>query len=185
MGLLSAFATVAALAGSWEGIVLTAEWEQRARAYMRCQGIARLSGRPFLVVGIPATRWQSAFGIGRWHGCGDVCVDLNPDVLVECDTGEVADVRELPYADGHFGAALCSHVLEHMPDLESFQAAVAELYRVATHVEIVSPRRASLHAALWPGHNLWVQSWAGGARAVERRTGDSAVFDLREATWRG
>jgi len=38
-----------------------------------------------------------------------------------------ADITAMPFADGAFGAILCSHVLEHVPD---DRAAMAELHRV-------------------------------------------------------
>jgi len=51
-----------------------------------------------------------------------VTADLDPSGV-----DVAADITELPFADGEFGAILCSHVLEHVED---DRAAMAELARV-------------------------------------------------------
>lgn len=51
-----------------------------------------------------------------------VSVDIEPG-----KADEVADIQNLPYAEGSFDAIFCSHVLEHIPD---DRRAMRELYRV-------------------------------------------------------
>jgi SAM-dependent methyltransferase len=51
-----------------------------------------------------------------------------------------ADVRRLPFRDGHFQAVICSEVMEHIPDHDR---ALAELVRVLTpggHLVVSVPR---------------------------------------------
>jgi len=72
----------------------------------------------------------------------------------------------LPYPSGTFGAALCTHLLEHVEDPD---AALAELHRVADRVYVVTPRWWWAHAwwgfdpskPLTPQHK-WL--FAGGRR---------------------
>lgn len=60
-----------------------------------------------------------------------VCVDQS-EAAVEAARARgleahVADVAELPFADGEFDAVVCNHVLYHLPDRDK---AIAELARV-------------------------------------------------------
>lgn len=176
MGLAKILALTAAHAASWETVVQLAEHEQRNAAFTRAQGMTLASGKPLLVVGTPRSR-RLAQILGPAHQCGDVCIDLDPLVERQCGTGVMADVREIPFPDHHFGAAVCSHVLEHMPDLESFHQAVGELHRVADHVEVVCPHRASLMAWVTVGHRLFVtQHGDGVVEGYDRHTGESLVL---------
>lgn len=56
------------------------------------------------------------------------------------------DGRSLPYPDGHFEAALCLEVLEHLPDPRSF---LAEVQRVAPRQLLVSVPNCELLGYLW------------------------------------
>jgi SAM-dependent methyltransferase len=76
-------------------------------------------------------------------GCGDgavastlaapevVCVDVSPAAVEAARArgleARVADIQELPFADGEFDVVICNHVLYHLPDLD---AGVRELARV-------------------------------------------------------
>jgi len=53
-------------------------------------------------------------------------------------TVALASLPSLPFADSAFDTVVCSHVLEHVPDL---YAAVRELRRVARRVIVVVPRQ--------------------------------------------
>ena len=69
-----------------------------------------------------------------------VGVDLDPGALEGQDRETVvADMRDLPFADGSFAGALSIHSIEHVPDPER---AVAEIARVIAPggVAVVSRR---------------------------------------------
>jgi ubiquinone/menaquinone biosynthesis C-methylase UbiE len=65
-----------------------------------------------------------------------------------------ADAHDLPFADKQFGAALATHVLEHVEDP---RRAFAELRRVADEVFIVCPRWWGPHTWLHPQHRWYLR----------------------------
>ncbi|MEE9197324.1 MAG: methyltransferase domain-containing protein [bacterium] len=67
------------------------------------------------------------------------------------------DVHALPYEGGAFGAAVASHVLEHVAHPE---LALRELRRVADVVFVICPPWWTPHAWLHPGHR-WLQRGSG------------------------
>lgn len=64
-----------------------------------------------------------------------------------------ADAADMPFADGVFDYAICSHVLEHV---ERPDAVIAELTRVATAGYIEVPEAASAKIVDFPSHLWWV-----------------------------
>ena len=86
-------------------------------------------------------------------------------------TAELASAYELPYPDGYFGAAFCSHVLEHLPRIEDAFTALDEMERVADSVFTVSPHKISLIANIYPGHNLWITPSGDGYIIEQRKQG--------------
>lgn len=117
-------------------------------------------GKPVLNVGAgtPGTSLRvRLLGPTRW---GDVNCDLAARREIACGPEMVCycDVQRLPYPDKHFGAAIASHVLEHVPDPE---AALRELHRVADVVYIVVPSWWAPHTWLHPGH-LWYYQRSSG-----------------------
>jgi SAM-dependent methyltransferase len=52
-----------------------------------------------------------------------------------------ADGRSLPFENGQFDVGFSNAVVEHLPDLESQQAFVAELCRVSRRVFLTTPNR--------------------------------------------
>lgn len=175
MSLFGALATVGGTAASWETVAQLAEHGERSAAFNRADAVAHRRGKPLLVVGAPRSRRLIGI-LPPAHTCGDVCVDLDPIVETQCINGYVADVRELPFSGGYFGAAIASHVLEHMPGLDDFDRAMQELHRVADHVEVVCPHSLSLMAWVTKGHRLWVERQPNGAvLAYDRRTGESSL----------
>ncbi len=115
-------------------------------------------GRPLLNIGAgtPGSSLRSLLlGPTLW---GDVNLDSaatgtdhGPDRVT---FGDVLDLSEWP--DGHFGAAIASHVLEHVEDPDQ---ALAELYRVtAGPVFVVTPPWWAPHTYTHPGHRWLVSS---------------------------
>lgn len=123
------------------------ELRERRKVYKQARDYADSICKPLLVVGTPK--------LGFNHPCGDVTVDINPDMAKYCST-EIADVRAIPYPEGYFGAAFASHVLEHLPTVADAYKALNELHRVADKVFVVLPRKISLLAWIHPAHHLWI-----------------------------
>jgi ubiquinone/menaquinone biosynthesis C-methylase UbiE len=78
----------------------------------------------------------------RERGHSVVGVDITAEsVRSAIDSGAIglrAALPELPFRDGSFDTVVCSHTLEHIPDIWS---AAAELRRVARRVVAVVPRQ--------------------------------------------
>lgn len=123
------------------------EHHERDVVFIQAREYADSVGKPLLVVGTPKFVFN--------HPCGDVTIDINPDVAKWCDT-EIADVRAIPYPTQYFGSAFVSHVLEHLPTVQDAYDALEELHRVAEKVFVVSPTKISLMAWIYPEHHLWV-----------------------------
>lgn len=132
----------------WEGLAQIAELSERHQTFARAREYADGVGKPLLVVGAP--KWKLN------HPCGDITIDIDPEMASFCPTGQVADVRDIPYPDKYFGASYASHVIEHLPTVGDAVTALEELDRVSDRVFIVSPHRHSISAWLHPGHHLWV-----------------------------
>ena len=82
----------------------------------------------------------------------------------------MADIRAIPYPAGTFGAACCSHVLEHMHTVADAERALAELQRVSGgRVFACSPKRWSLPGIFHPDHHLWVDHLPDGSIRFEQR----------------
>lgn len=150
-----------------QAAVVTREKIERLDTFDEAFAFARASGKPLLVAGGPwggasfrrALNWQA-------HGHGDVCLDLKSEACGESHF-VFGDVRDIPFPNGHFGAAFCSHVLEHLPTPEDCWDAVAELQRVADEVFICVPGKGGLLAWFAPEHRLWVTMEDGVVVAAE------------------
>lgn len=131
-------------------------WDVLARPALVAQAARRAAnGRPLLNVGagLPHTSLRAALlGPTLW---GDVNVDVAAPRDVSHGPGRVSfgDVQALPFPDRSFGAAIASHVLEHVADPA---AALVELHRVADHVFVVTPPWWTFHAWAHPGHRWLV-----------------------------
>jgi len=79
------------------------------------------------------------------------------------------DVLSLPFGEKQFGAVFNSHVLEHLPSIETCGQAWREMHRVADRVFTCLPSKLSLMAWLAPGHKLWVREVGEGVIEVEDR----------------
>lgn len=156
---LSLLAAIAGGIATKEGIQVAIELKERRQVFRQARDYADSVGKPLLVIGAPKFRFT--------HPCGDVTVDISPEMAKFCD-GQVADIRAIPYASGYFGAAFASHVVEHMPTIEDAVTAFNEMERVADRVFIVSPHKSSILAWLHPGHHLWVTP-SGDGYIIEQR----------------
>lgn len=86
----------------------------------------------------------------------------------------------MPFDQKEMGAVLCSHVLEHMPDLLSLSQAWSELHRVAESVFICVPTKASVFVWIHPDHHLWVsQVGATILYAEDRHTKQKALITAK------
>ena len=90
--------------------------------------------------------------------------------VVDAKNGAAADIKELPYyPDKAFGAAFCSHILEHLPTINDAMAAINELNRVAERVYLVSFPKNNLIAHLIAGQHIWVTEFPNGDILLEQR----------------
>ena len=174
-----------------QGAGIIARYTETHEKYDMAREEADRKNKPLLVVGGPAgskdayqEHWMQplvrtkAFFQIKAHGCGDVCVDIDP---LSCDGCNYvsANIMDLPVSNKEFGAAFCSHVLEHMPDADGCQRAWSELHRVADVVFVCVPPKSSLFAWMVPDHHLWVRQTGEGVLEVEERdTGDHYLVDL-------
>ena len=147
--------------GIWQLAVLAFETRDKNRKFRAAVDHARREARPLLVIGgpwgsKPARRWLNKPA----HGAGDICLDIDPRAIHGHPAGVVASVTHIPFADGAFGAAFASHLLEHLPTTHEARLALEELYRVSARVFIVCPSRQSIGGWMVPEHRLWV--WQDG-----------------------
>jgi hypothetical protein len=154
------FLVISCLA-AYEGFQLGKDVGERELTFAEARSYADTVGKLLLVIGAPKT------GLHMFHPCGDVTIDLNPDVPTDCEL-TVADVRDIPYPDLYFGAVYCSHVLEHLPTPEDACRAIEEMERVSERVFLVLPRKSSIIAWLHPDHHLWL-SVDGNDVVIEQR----------------
>jgi len=171
--------------GLWQGAVMLGQVAERREKYEAARAYAEAVGKPLLVVGGPYgdNPFRCLLGLAA-HGHGDVCLDIEAGACEGAPETVVADVREGPFPDGHFGAALASHVLEHLPSRADCERAVRELQRVADRVYVAGPSRQSVIAWLVPGHHLWVEE-EGGVLYVEERTWWSRAAGRDPREWDG
>jgi hypothetical protein len=175
-----------------QGVGIVSRFTESSEKYALAQEEARIRDKPFLIAGGPAgsadaysdnpligplARAKVYFGV-KAHGCGDLCIDIDPHACDGC-LFEEADITNLPFADKEFGAVLSSHVLEHMADAATCQKAWSELHRVADVVFICVPPKSSLFAWLVPDHYLWVRHVGETILEVEERnTGAKYLVDI-------
>ncbi len=162
---------------AWESAIQVKENADRWDAYRKARLAADLAGKPLLNIGCPRVYGPMSMK----YPCGDVCLDIDPQRLESCESSSptLGDVRRIPFPDGYFGAALCCHVLEHLPTVADAEQALAELRRVADTVFVCSPTRSSLMAWLHPEHRLWVNHLPDGSITFEQRSrGDWTELEM-------
>ncbi len=167
---------VIVLLGLWQLLVWIVEMRGKDRKYRAARARADAMGKPLLVAGGPwgGRRLRRMVNLPA-HGNGDACLDIDRNAIAGCPNAVLADVTHIPFADGVFGAAFASHVLEHLPDTLAARSALAELHRVADAVYIVYPYRQSLGGWITRGHHLWVRQKGATFLLTQRgRVVDSA-----------
>ncbi|MBT8452988.1 MAG: class I SAM-dependent methyltransferase [Deltaproteobacteria bacterium] len=114
-------------------------------------------GKPVLNVGC-GTEGSSLrvalFGPTDW---GDINCDLEASGACDIRSREPChcDVHRLPFPDKFFGAAIASHVIEHVSDPHG---AMRELARVSDRIYVIVPRWWAPHTWLHPGHQYYVSA---------------------------
>ena len=144
---------------------------QRSIKYTTASQTAEALGKPLLVVGGPwgGSQWRR-FAKFPAHGCGDVCLDMDSRSCEGCNFQE-GDIRDMPFQDKEFGAAFCSHVLEHMHTGEDCAHAWWELNRVADTVFVCLPGKDTISGWMAPDHHLWVSNLGSGVLKIQERKG--------------
>jgi SAM-dependent methyltransferase len=110
-------------------------WQRHAAAYERCSAL------------LPHGRvLDLGCGVGHTHHLlaprETVGVDSDADALAGQDRPtRVADMRELPFADGEFGSVLAVQSLEHVPDPERVLAEARRVLEPGGVAIFVTPNR--------------------------------------------
>lgn len=160
----------------WQMVVWLWEKRDKSRKYEAALACRQQSNKPLLVVGGP---WGTRSGRRLLripaHGNGDVCLDIDRDAFARIDNGVVGNITHIPFADNSFGAVFVSHVMEHLPNTQAAEQALAELGRVAGAVFIAYPSRQSISAWLMRGHHLWVWQEDGTTYFSQRGNGRTIV----------
>ncbi|MDA8186870.1 MAG: methyltransferase domain-containing protein [Dehalococcoidales bacterium] len=148
-----------------EGAIQIKEHQERWEAYHKARRAADMVGKPLLNVGCPRKYPLK-------YPCGDVCLDIDLRRLYLCQSPfpKFGDVRCIPFPDGYFGAALCTHVLEHLATVADAKLALTELARVSNgQVFLAFPSKSSIAAWVHPEHHLWITQNADGSVQIEQR----------------
>jgi SAM-dependent methyltransferase len=116
----------------------TFEYLERENVFRQAKTKADEVGKPLLNAGCDYY-WTAIYG-------SDVNLDNVPR---DVPRFVLANIEAIPYPDKYFGAAFCSHVLEHVDDYEK---ALAELHRVAYYIYVITPLPTSAMNWLHPGH---------------------------------
>ncbi len=167
MGLVAVGAAYSAIAYV-EDVVLRPD-----RVAQRAIKHARSVGKPTLNVGAgtPGSSLRVAIlGPTLW---GDVNLDLAaPQVPHGPNCVAYGDIHKIPYPNKHFGAAIASHVLEHVDDP---QAALVELCRVADRVYAITPKWWAPHTWLYTDHQWYVTERGKYIPLWQRRSSRRAI----------
>jgi len=100
---------------------------------------------------IARRRWDLNICCGNTDGGG-----VNADIVQHSELPnfvKIDSIYDLPFADGQFETALCSHTAEHVDDPQRFDR---ELRRVARNVVYILPPAWDLAAALNIREHKWL-----------------------------
>lgn len=155
LGLLTASSTAAKAFACYSAACWVHDvwWRPRATA-SAARASANRRGKPLLNMGAgTAGSSVRVFLMGPTHW-GDVNLDIAaPRGADAPDRVTYGDVHSIPYPDGHFGAAIASHLLEHVDDP---QLALRELQRVADEVYVIVPKWWCPHTWTQLGHKWFI-----------------------------
>jgi hypothetical protein len=145
----------------WQLLVWFSEIKYKNRQCAAAVRFSRERRKPLLVAGGPyggrPIRRKLKFAA---HVLGDVSIDIDKGAIQGHPNGIVATVTSLPFPDRTFGAAIASHLLEHLYTTTEAKQALKELARVADAVYIAYPTKQSVASWIIPDHRLWV--WQEG-----------------------
>lgn len=113
---------------------------------------------------------------GKYHGTGDV--GLQPGVWDASGADIVSDVTSIPVPDASFDAALCTEVLEHVPDPIAVIRELARIVRPGGTLLLTAPFASLTHQA--PFHFS-----TGFGRAWYEHHLPAAGFEIVEVTPNG
>lgn len=137
-------------------IQVVSENLEREHVFEEARATANSMGKPLLNAGCGALTPIGGYPRAIYES--DVNLDAVPQKVPRF---VLASIEEIPYPTKYFGAAFCSHALEHV---ENYELAVLELHRVAYFVYIIVPE------------SIWPSSWLHlGHRRVFR---DGRVIPL-------
>lgn len=136
----------------WEPIVEVVEKEL---VFSEARATANRLGKPLLNAGCGIFFWRAING-------SDVNMDVTPRDVPRFVLGSIEDMSM--FRDKEFGAVFCSHVLEHVKDLER---ARSELERVADYQFIITPSPFFLSGWLSPWHRRIFNDTQGKAVLLE------------------
>lgn len=152
----------------YQGLIQLSEIAKRKRVYEQALSTARELNKPLVVVGGPLGGLTILEIIGiPVHGFGDLCIDTLSSACGNRNFMQ-ASITEIPLPNKYAGAVYCSHVLEHLPNVQSGIKAIEELKRISDYQYVLVPSKLNLTAWFHPDHHLWVYNNPDGI-VIEQR----------------
>jgi len=141
----------------YESLVRLSEARERQNIYSMAELYAQQINKPLIVIGGPSGgNYLLKQKLGyRAHGCGNICVDIDPHGCDQCSFPIVASITDIPLPN-KCGVVYVAHVLEHLDNITDAELAMNELNRIGDAVFICYPSKWSLLAWIHPDHHLWV-----------------------------
>lgn len=115
------------------------EYDQKGKILKEAKMKAMELGKPLLNAGC---------GQLYWHAINEADVNLDNEAR-DVSRFVLASIEDIPYPDKYFGAAFCSHTLEHASD---WRRGLSELHRVADNVYFIVPKPIWIGNWLNPNH---------------------------------
>lgn len=132
-----------------EVIAVKLEVDERAGVFENAVSYSEQIQKPLLVIGTPKGK----------HACGDFTVDISGCVTEQCPVGGIIlsayDLDQIFYSK-YFGAAVFSHVLEH---LEEPEQALRKALGVSDRVYMAGPANNRIYSRLLNPEHISVGWW--------------------------